>query len=66
MVSPGDASALSAVTVNDVEPAANAGTAVASIVKSITKLSTIDVIRLFMTKLLLLKFLRGVFLLTVS
>ena len=38
---------------NEVEPAANAGTAAANIVKTMTKQSNRDVIRLFMTKLLL-------------
>ena len=55
IVSPGFADALSALTVNVHESvgAANAGTAVANKDSIITNTSTRDVIRLFMTKLLL-------------
>ena len=55
IVSPGDAVVLSGTTLScvDVIGAANAGTAVASIAKTMTKQSSRDVIRLFMTKLLL-------------
>lgn len=59
MVSPGLAEVVSAVTLSSTGVAANTGTAVASIVKSITKLSTIDVIRLFMTKFLLKEYICG-------
>jgi hypothetical protein len=51
MVSPGFASALSAVIFNCVD-AAYTGTAVTSILKIMIKHSRRDVIRLFMTKLL--------------
>ena len=66
MVSPGFAEVASAVTFSCTGAAANAGTAVASIVKSITKLSTIDVIRLFMTKLLLFSICEAFFIHTYS
>ena len=55
IVSPGFADVLSALTVkvHASSGAANAGTAVANIAKTMTKQSIRDVIRLFMTKLLL-------------
>ena len=57
IVSPGLADVLFAVTFNCVDSigAANTGTAVASKDRTITNTSARDVIRLFMTKLLLLK-----------